>query len=131
MTEANLSEKLLRFIQASLPTFTAAELLLFLAQHRDGAWKPEAIVARIQPTQIALPAVREYLLLFRSQGLVVERPDDAFQYEPATPELEDAVSALSRAYNERPVTLIRTIYTIADAKIQSFADSFRLKKEEE
>jgi hypothetical protein len=31
-------------------------------------------------------------------------------------------------YNERPVTLVRVIYSPKDDKIRSFADAFRLKK---
>jgi hypothetical protein len=45
--------------------------------------------------------------------------------------LERAIGLLLRAYNERPVTLIRTVYAIADAKkIQAFADAFKIKKDE-
>jgi hypothetical protein len=45
--------------------------------------------------------------------------------------VESAIGLLLRAYNERPVTLIRTVYAIADAKkIQAFADAFKIKKDE-
>jgi hypothetical protein len=40
-----------------------------------------------------------------------------------------AVEQLAEAYNERPVTLIRTIYAPAETKIQSFADSFKFRKD--
>jgi len=37
------------------------------------------------------------------------------------------VRTLARAYQERPVTLIRVIYALRDTKIQSFADAFKLR----
>jgi hypothetical protein len=58
--------------------------------------------------------------------LIALRPD-GYAYEPATPALEQAIGELGHAYNERPVTLIGSIYRIADSKIQSFSDSFRLR----
>ena len=65
---------------------------------------------------------------FEIRGLVARRENDEFQYAPATPELGAAVASLMRAYNERPVTLVRVIYSPRDEKIRSFADAFRLKK---
>jgi hypothetical protein len=47
--------------------------------------------------------------------------------EVASSALEQAIGELGRAYNERPVTLSGAIYRIADSKIQSFSDSFRLR----
>lgn len=52
---------------------------------------------------------------------------DGYAYAPATPALEHAIGELGHAYNERPVTLIAAVHRIADAKIQSFSDSFRLR----
>ena len=47
--------------------------------------------------------------------------------EKSVKALDHAVADLRLAYDERPVTLIATIYRIADRKIQSFSDSFRLR----
>ena len=38
------------------------------------------------------------------------------------------VATLSKAYEERPVTLFRLVYALRDHKIQSFADAFKLRK---
>lgn len=122
----DFSPSLLRIIRSCVPTFAAAELLVFLSRHPARRWKSEEISVEIRPTIIPLSAINEYLELFRSSGLV-RAADGDFEYAPAAPDLEEAIGELVLAYNERPVTLIRTIYTIADLKIQSFADSFRLK----
>ena len=57
-------------------------------------------------------------------------PPSRYRYEPATPALRRAVELLAIAYNERPVTLVRAIYDRPSA-IQSFADAFRIRKEDE
>jgi len=38
------------------------------------------------------------------------------------------LDTLARAYNERPVTLVRIIYALRDSRIRSFAEAFRLRK---
>lgn len=91
---------------------------------------PELIEA-LQPTAVTEPVVREFLALFRSQGILFETPEGSILYRPDSPALERALGLLVRAYNERPVTLIRTVYAIADAKkIQAFADAFKINKDE-
>lgn len=91
---------------------------------------PELIEA-LRPTAVTEPVVRESLALLTSQGIVSETPEGAILYRPDSPALERALDLLVRAYNQRPVTLIRTVYAIADAKkIQAFADAFKIKKDE-
>jgi hypothetical protein len=125
---AELPPKLLQFIRQWVPTYQAAEVLLFFAANPEGSFKPEEIVVGMRPTVVTMPAVREYAALFTASGAVVEH-DGKFHYQPATRELEEAIGELAHAYNERPVTLIGTIYRIADSKIQSFSDSFKLRED--
>ena len=60
--------------------------------------------------------------------MVEAKENNAYRYSPASPELDALVRALTKVYNERPVTLVRMIYAPRDEKIRSFADAFRLKK---
>jgi hypothetical protein len=125
----DLPDNLLSFLQVAIPTFPAAELLIFLSDH-PGPWQPDALADAAQPMSIAPEEVEEYLALFKSAGLLAETSfASAFVFAPSTPGLEAAVAALTQAYNERPVTLIRTINALADHKLQSFADAFKLKKD--
>jgi hypothetical protein len=128
MASSELPESLLRFIASNIPTYQSAEVLLFLAARRERRWKPDEIVAAIQPFVITAPAVRDYLALFQNRGLV-EESDGTYRYHPSSPGLETEMEILARAYRERPVTLIHTIYRIAENRIQSFADSFKFRKE--
>ena len=107
-----LSTSLLELIHASIPTFQAAEALLFLATHRDRDFSADEVVMGMRPRVIAVAAMREYGALFASRHLVSET-SGRFRYAPASPELERSVCELQHAYNERPVTLIITIYHVA------------------
>lgn len=109
----DLSQTLLEFIHASIPTFQAAETLLFLAANRDRDFSPDEIVVGMRPRVITAAAVSGYAAVFAAQSLVTEI-DGHFRYGPASAELERRVGELSHAYNERQVTLITAIYHIAE-----------------
>jgi hypothetical protein len=124
----DLSQTLLDFIRVYIPTFQAAEVLLFFAANPDRDFSTEEVVVAMRPAVITVPAVREYMGLF-TESRVITETNGRFKYDPSSPEIEGRIGELVRAYNERPVTLITAIYRIADSKIQSFADSFKLRKD--
>ena len=129
MSVPEFSDNLLQFLAATVPTFPAAELLVFLAGHAERIWSAEEIVNAIKPISISMAAVLEYMALFKANGIVDEKTRGQFLFTPTSSSLQAAVDELTHAYNERPVTLIRIIYTVSEDSIRSFADSFRLKKE--
>ncbi len=128
MSDPDFPELLRSFIQETIPTVDAAELLIALARERDVAFQVPALLEAMRPTAVTEPAARRYLAHFQSRGLVEQNSNMSYQYKPANSELDAAVGALTRVYNERPVTLVRMIYAPKDEKIRSFADAFRLTK---
>lgn len=125
---APLSASLIDFIHLCVPTYQAAEVLLFLAAHPDRDFSAEEIVVAMRPVAISLAAVTEHTSLFVSKGLI-KQAHGRYTYGPGTAELARGVVELAHAYNERPVTLIRFIYRLADSTLQSFADSFKLRED--
>jgi len=111
-----LPPSLIRFIRASVPTYQAAEVLLFLAAHPERALTADEIVASMKPAALTVPAARHYLALFLSHELIVER-EGGFAYRPASGDVARAIAELADAYNERPVTLIKVIATMTDGGI--------------
>lgn len=127
MNDTRLSEEIRALIHSSVPDVDALELLIFLACQPPRVWTAEALGDAIRPMEET--ALRQYLALFQEQKLVEPAGPGGVVYKPASAALASAVAGLCRAYNERPVTLIRTVYSIADSrKIQAFSDAFRLKK---
>jgi hypothetical protein len=124
----DLPATLLTFIQDCIPTYQAAELLLLMAAHPESAFTPEDIVAAMRPVHITISAVKEYTAALAAARLIQEQ-GGTYRYCPR-PDLEARVGELIRAYNEQPVTLIRATYHIADRNIRSFADAFKLRRDE-
>lgn len=127
--DPDFPEALRAFIQDNIPDIDAAELLLLLTRTPDREWHVEELIDGLRPTQLTPGAARKYLARYQSLGLVDEVKDSCYRYRVPAGELQKAVAALSKAYNERPVTLVRIIYSLRDAKLRSLADAFRLKKD--
>ena len=128
MEDAAFSDEFCRFLQRAVPSFEAAELLLFLARHRDADWSLAEALGRLRPgVSIGDAEAARYLETFRAQGLV-GADGERVRYQPVSYFLDKQVEALETAYRERPVTLIRMIYALRDSRIQSFADAFKIGK---
>ena len=127
-SDPDFPQELQSFIQDTIPSVDAAELLVLLARDPQREYSASGAVDAMRPTAVTEPAARRYLLHFLARGLVAAPKEDSYRYDPASPELDTMVRALTRVYNERPVTLVRMIYAPKDEKIRSFADAFRIKK---
>ena len=128
MSDPDFPEDLRSFIQEYISSVDAAELLMLLARDPARKFSLRELIDALRPTVLSEAAARRHLAHFGAQGFVVSEAADVFQYNAATPALDEAVRALTKVYNERPVTLVRMIYAPKDEKIRSFADAFRIKK---
>jgi len=128
MRDPDFPDELCSFIQQCTPSVEAVELLLFLARHPDKSWMPDELAQQMRPSAITESAMRDYLQLFTSCRLVDRGPDNLYRYGTPSPDSTRVVEALAKAYNERPVSLVRMIYYLKDNKIQSFAEAFKIRK---
>lgn len=130
MKESHLPDDVLRLIQAGLPTLDALEILIFMVSKPGESWTADELVKCVRPNEIPEATITQYLHAFLALGLLGTAPGERYRYSPGTAEIARAVAGLQQAHNEKPVTLIRTLYAIGDSKkIQGFADAFRLKKD--
>jgi hypothetical protein len=114
------------FLQSSVPSVDAAELLLFLRAHRAEVWTSAQLSASLGVSfSLSEGETARHLDVFQQRALIVRTDDDAVRYE-AAPDIDAHVERLARLYNERPVTLFRVIYALRDAKIKTLADAFRI-----
>jgi DNA-binding HxlR family transcriptional regulator len=124
-----LPREVRELIQSAVPGMDALEILIHLCRHPGERFTARELAEALSPSVIAESAIVETLRSLETHGLV-QREHDRSTFRPASAELERACAGLLLAYNERPVTLIRTLYDIADSKkIQAFADAFRIRKE--
>jgi hypothetical protein len=111
LQDAEFSDEFCSFLQKSVPTVDAAELLVLLARQPEVDWTAQVLIERKPPgVNVSAADAEQALEVF------------------ADPERRMHLATLAKAYNERPVTLFRMIYALRDAKIHSFADAFRLRK---
>ena len=129
MEDAQFSDEFCRFLQSTLPSVDAAELLLLLARDPTRWWSVPEIVAALRPAPLTDADVTRVLETLQARAIVALGPDRRVQYRPGNEELAGYVRTLGQAYSERPVTLIRVIYALRDSKIRSFADAFKLRKD--
>ena len=128
MEDAQFSDDFCRFLQTTVPSVDAAELLLLLQRDASRWWSSAEIVAGLRPAVLAEADVARYVETFQARGLVAQGADKRIQFHPGSDELAGYARTLAQAYSERPVTLIRVIYALRDSKIRSFADAFKLRK---
>lgn len=128
--ETNLPDDVLGLIRAAVPTLDALEILIFMVSSPGESWTADDLVACVRPNDIPVATIKQHLHAFLALGVLGTAPGSRYRYCPGTAEIARAVTGLQQAYNEKPVTLIRTLYRIGDSeKIRGFADAFRLKKD--
>jgi hypothetical protein len=128
MSDPDFPEALRSFIRDNIPDVDAAELLLLLARNPERRFDLHTLLSELSSTAVTAPIARKHLALLQERGLVVSTQASTYQYIPSSPQIDQAVQALTRVYDERPVTMVRVIYALRDERIRSFADAFRIKR---
>jgi hypothetical protein len=104
------------------------EVLLLIASQPQRAWTASdlAELLRIDPAW-----VDSQLRAMAVGGLVAGHADPApgFSFAPRSAELSQAVDELAKTYADRRVTVIGLIFAKPMDKIRSFADAFRIRKD--
>jgi hypothetical protein len=129
MEDADFSDDFCRFLQSTIPAVDAAELLLLLRRTAEKSWLTAELTAALRPS-VPIPDAdaAKYIELFQARNMVALGEGNRASYRPASEELRMYGDMLALAYKERPVTLIRMIYALRDARIQTFADAFKLRR---
>jgi hypothetical protein len=121
-----ISDDLRLLIRKSIGSVWALELLILISREAARSWTSEDLNRDLRGS---LALVEEILLRFVAAGLVATEPDGRFTFRPATPELARLVEQLQQEYATRPLTVVREIVSAPNAKIQTFADAFKVKKD--
>ena len=124
---ADLPDDLRRFIAEHLGSIVQLELLLLLAADARKPWSAEEAAKALY---VSPEATLGFLEQMRAQGLCQRENSDPIHYRfaPSRPEHEQLTQDLAAVYKERRLTIINLIYASPVQKFQSFADAFRLRK---
>lgn len=130
MTEQALPAGVRALLRGPVTSMAHVEALLLLRRVAPDA-RPLAAIA-VQAQLPTLAAARRCLDELTDAGLVTPAGSDEFRYAPPPGDARDAVDSLAQMYNEKPVTLVRAIYSrlTPPPAVQAFADAFRLRRDD-
>jgi hypothetical protein len=121
-----LPQDLLDLIGSSIPSVWTLEILILLHRGSARSWSAADINREVRGSALV---VANALAALSAAGLVLEESPGAFRYSPARPELASTVDRLTLAYAEMRFAVTQAILAAPNAKIRTFADAFRLKKD--
>jgi len=128
----DLPEGVQRLIAEHIDSVEQLEILLLLHKDAARAWSAEAVARELRVSHISagdrLKELMRAGILVRVEG-AGSGPE--YRYAPESPKLEESVSGLEKAYSERRVTVINLIFSKPVDKIRTFADAFRLRKDDD
>ena len=116
-----IDQDLLTFIQSSIRSVWALEVLLLMRRERERVWSAHELALELRANE---RLVGEVLGDFETSGLVA-RQEAGYAYAPAAPVLGQLCDRLDAAYRERPVAVVKAIMAAPKDKLQIFADAFR------
>jgi hypothetical protein len=125
-----LPDDIRRFLDGNIETIDQLEVLRVLGEKPDRDWTAASLAAEVQA---APQLVAAHITALHGRGLltvVARGTESVARYGARTPELQDLVGRLLQLYRERPVTMIKMVYERAKDPLRTFADAFRLRKEE-
>lgn len=127
MADTPISRDLRNFIASNIQSVEQLEILCLLAEEPSKAWTVAETYRLIQSTE---KSVQEGLQYFVARELLTADANGAFRFLPKTSMLNASTMELIKAYRERRVAVIETIYKKPLEPAQHFADAFRLRKDQ-
>jgi hypothetical protein len=124
-----IPQDIARFMRANIESLEQLELLRVLSEDPTKEWQPEPLGREAQANP---QAAASHLAALSSRGLltiITRGSETLYRHGCGSPGLDKMLSRLLQLYKERPVTMIRLVYTQATDRLRAFADAFRVRKE--
>ncbi len=123
-----LPDDVRQFITDNISSVAKLEVLLLLRSNPAQEWSAAAVAKALATSA---EVMETQLNEWQSRGLLTvnESSERCYRYQPRTAEMERIVRDLADLYQARRVTVITQIYSEPVDKVRTFADAFRLRKE--
>ena len=120
-------DDLMQFVGTSIKSVWTLELLLYLRRAAGRTCSSAELVRELRASDAI---VTDGVSSLHKAGLVVSDGLGNVRYAPVSATFDRLVQQLAQLYRERPVMVTNAIFAGPDRKLQTFADAFRLKKED-
>ena len=130
VSQEDLSAEARKFLADHIESVLELEALLLLAADPNRTWTAIDVARelRVDPGWAGPQLSR---LCGRGVLACDSDPQPHYRFAPSSPKMEQAVRDLASAYATRRVTVISLIFAKPTDKLKSFADAFRLRREED
>jgi hypothetical protein len=129
MSVSGIPDEVARFVTKHIDSVEQLEVLLLLSGSSDRQWSAAGVA---QELRIAPESAAYRLTDLAARGLLETDggTEPLYRYRPRSGVADQAVSGLAQAYRERRVSIINLIFSKPLDKIQTFADAFKLRKDQ-
>src|SRR5581483_5540459 len=115
VSDAPLTPALQQFISRHIHSVEQIEILSIVSATPAKNWTAAEVFRVVQSSE---RSVAETLEAFCKAGLLISERSGAYQFAPKSTELRQGASDLVKAYRERRVTIVETIYKRPADRIQ-------------
>lgn len=118
-----------RFVAEYITSVAQLELLLLLRTDPARIWSAASLAGELR---VDAAWAQAQLQAMGDAGLLkcASPPTTGFQFGPARPEVEQALTAVAQAYLVNRVSVIELIYSKPSGEnLRAFSDAFRLRKD--
>mgnify|MGYP003578419952 CR=1 FL=1 len=120
-------QELASFIRSTFRSVWTLELLLYLKERKDRAWRRTELVQGLRASDSIISNGTDSLL---AAGLIIIEDDGAARYRPVSADIEALAHDTETLYGQRPDAVRRLIVDpAADGGVTAFADAFRLRRD--
>jgi hypothetical protein len=124
-----ISDELKKFIYLGFDSVEQLDVLLLIHGHPDREWTFSDISRELRSTDASIEKRSRTL---EQKSIIAEAglKENTIRYIPYSPSVDRLVTELAQIYKTQQYKVMDLIFNKEKAAIESFADSFRIKKEE-
>jgi hypothetical protein len=123
---SDLPDVVTRDVDLFIDSLDSLEVVMLLYREQSRGWTADQVATRLR---ISARVARRELERMSTRGIAIL--GDAFRFDGSDPERAAAVARIGAIYSTRRIELINYVASQTLKRIQSIADAFRIKKDEE
>jgi DNA-binding IclR family transcriptional regulator len=128
MNDKIIPEDIERFILEKIDSVAEMEALILLRSDAEALWSVVSLAKRLYIAEEQTAKILDHLC---AEGLLTTSSDEhpGYRYQPKSLELQNSVDRVAEIYTKHLVPISNLIHSKPRARVQEFADAFRLRKD--